>query len=331
MKPILVIAQKEFSENVRSMRFVVLFGIFITMLLLAAYMGAQVYQNELKMYNEQMTGNQGSGYSTKTQMTKPSILTAFKFLNLISGASVAIIGAIIGIVIGFDAVSGERERGTLKFLLTQPIFRDTLINGKFLGFIFLIFVVVLTSLILCIGVIASTTGVFPDGDDLLRIMFFGLVTFIYMLVFVAIGIFFSILLKESINALLAAITLFIVFNLLISPIASAIASLVAPIPWYTFGVSVTTIEEAYQNNLNIQQKISYLSPSGNFRNINEILLDPYLEIENPIDLKYGFGQQVKHTIGESLNMVWGNVVAIVAALVIFFIASYILFLKQDIS
>jgi len=189
MKPIFVIAKKEFSENLRSMRFIVLFGIFVVMLLLAAYQGAQAYQTELKSYNDMMTGYQGSGYSVKIDMPKPSILTAFNYL--ISGASVAIIGAIIGIIVGFDAVSGERERGTLKFLLTQPLFRDTLINGKFLGFISLIFVVVLTSLIICIGVIGSTTGEFPDGDDLLRVTLFGLITFLYMLAFVVIGMFFS--------------------------------------------------------------------------------------------------------------------------------------------
>lgn len=327
MKPIFVIARKEFSENLRSVRFVVLFGIFIAMLLLAAYQGAQEYQKELKSYNEQMSGYQGSGYSIKIDMPKPSILIAFNYL--ISGASVAIIGAIIGIVVGFDAVSGERERGTLKFLLTQPLFRDTLINGKFLGFVSLILVVVLTSLIVCIGVITSTTGIFPDGDDLLRIMLFGLVTFVYMLAFVVVGIFFSIFLKESVNALLAAIALFIIFNLLISPIASAIASVVAPIPAYTFGMQGTTMQKAYQNNWDIQQKISYLSPSENFRNANEILLNPYLE--NTQEIRSGFGQQVKHTIGESLGMVWGNIVAILVALIIFFIASYILFLKQDVS
>jgi len=327
MQPVFVIAKKEFSENLRSMRFMVLFGIFIVMLLLSAYQGAQDYQKELKQYNEAMSGYSGSGYSVKIDLPKPSILSAFE--HLIYGSSVAIIGAIIGIVVGFDAISGERERGTLKFLLTQPLFRDTLINGKFLGFVSLIFVVVLTSLIICIGVIGSATGVFPDGDDLLRVMLFGLITFLYMLAFVAIGMFFSIFLKESVNALLAAIAIFIVVNLLISPIASAIADFVAPIPAYTFGMHGKEIQKAWENNYNIQQKISYLSPSENFRNINEVILNPYFE--NKQQIQFGFGQQVKHTIGESLSMVWGNIVAIVVTLVIFFIASYILFLKQDIG
>lgn len=327
MKPVFVIAKKEFSENLRSMRFMVLFGIFVIMLLLAAYQGAQYYQKELKFYNEQMSGYQGSDYSVKIEMPKPSILTAFTYL--IHGSGVAIIGAIIGIVVGFDAISRERERGTLKFLLTQPLFRDTLINGKFLGFTTLIFVVVLTSLIISIGVIGSTTGIFPDGDDLLRIGLFGLITFLYMLTFVALGIFFSVFLKESVNSLLAAIAVFIVINLLISPIASAAASILAPIPAYTFGMHGEEIQKAYEANYNLRQQISYLSPSENFRNINEVLLNPYFE--NKQNIHFGFGKQVKHTVSESLGMVWGNIVAIIVPLVILFAASYILFLRQDIS
>jgi len=44
MQPVFVIAKKEFSENLRSMRFMLLFGIFVVMLLLSAYQGAQDYQ-----------------------------------------------------------------------------------------------------------------------------------------------------------------------------------------------------------------------------------------------------------------------------------------------
>lgn len=327
MRPIIVIAKKEFSENLRSMRFIVLFGIFMTMLLLAAYQGAQEYQSELKQYNEMMKGSSGEGYSIKMDVPKPSILLAFT--RLVQDTSTAIIGAIIGIVIGFDAISGERERGTLKFLLTQPLYRDTLINGKFFGYTILISVVVLTSLIICIGVIGTTTGVFPDGDDLLRVMLFGLILFLYMLAFVVIGIFFSIFLKESVNALLAAIAVFIILNLLISPIAGAIASFVAPIPAYTFGMQGKAMQKAWEKNWDIQEKISYLSPSENFRNANQVVLNPYFVNEK--EMQFGFGQQVKHPISESLSMVWGNIVAIVVALVIFFVASYILFLRRDIS
>ncbi len=108
-----------------------------------------------------MKGMSGDGYEIKMDMPTPSILSAFR--HLISRGGITTIGAIIGIVIGFDAISGEREKGTLRFLLTQPLYRDTLINGKLPGFTILIFTVVLISSITSIGVIGGITGIFPDG------------------------------------------------------------------------------------------------------------------------------------------------------------------------
>jgi len=82
----------------------------------------------------------------------------------------------------------------------------------------------------------------------------------------------------------------------------------------------------------VQQNVKYLSPSENFREINSVILNPYLEKQDkgPI-LYFGFGKQVKHSVSESLAMVWGNFVAILVELVVFFIASYILFLRQDVG
>ena len=40
-------------------------------------------------------------------------------------------GPLVGITLGFDSISGEYARGTLSRVLSQPIYRDSLINGKF--------------------------------------------------------------------------------------------------------------------------------------------------------------------------------------------------------
>ncbi|PKP54416.1 MAG: hypothetical protein CVT90_01365 [Candidatus Altiarchaeales archaeon HGW-Altiarchaeales-3] len=200
-----VIAKKEFSESLRSTKFMILFGLFLFMLLLSAYQGTQNYQDELESYNENLGAN-------NADMPKPSILTAFQQLlgTMRESSGITIIGAIIGIIIGVDAISGERERGTLKFLLTQPIYRDTLINGKLLGFALLIFTVVAISSVMTLAVVGGVTGVFPGGDDAVRIMFFNFMMFSYIMTFAVIGLFFSVFLKTSFDALLAAIAVFII-------------------------------------------------------------------------------------------------------------------------
>ena len=52
-----------------------------------------------------------------------SILTVATF--------VAIVAPLLGLAFAFDAVNGERSEGTLPRLLSQPIYRDDVINGKF--------------------------------------------------------------------------------------------------------------------------------------------------------------------------------------------------------
>ena len=382
MKTITVIARKEFSETLRSTRFMILFGLFLFMLLLSAYQGIQGYKTELDNYNEMM-GADG------VDMPKPSILTAFQeLLGTRTGSGITIIGAIIGIVIGFDAISGEREKGTLKFLLTQPLYRDTLINGKLLGFTILIFTVVLISSVMTVAVVGGSTGVFPGGDDAIRLLVFNFMVFLYIMTFAVVGLFFSVFLKQSVDALLAAIAVFIIVTLLISLISQAVASFIAPVPSMTFGMQGSMgggrsteraialmgtahptdggaavdrsgsdvasggssanqtagvarvsrfwtgmseeVREAFRKNMDVRQKIMYLSPSENFRQVNEVILDPYFE-EMGGGSEFGFGTRIQHSLSESLGMVWDNVIAILVGLAMFFIASYVMFLRQDLG
>lgn len=42
-------------------------------------------------------------------------------------------GMFVGVVIGFASISSERHRNSLSLLLTKPLYRDSIINGKLLG------------------------------------------------------------------------------------------------------------------------------------------------------------------------------------------------------
>ena len=45
----------------------------------------------------------------------------------------AFLGPLAGIVLGFDAINNEQNIGTLNRLASQPIYRDAIINAKFLA------------------------------------------------------------------------------------------------------------------------------------------------------------------------------------------------------
>ena len=66
----------------------------------------------------------------------------FIFLKLFTTSSssiysfatfIAFLGPLVGITLGFDSVNNERSQGTLNRLAAQPIYRDSIINAKFLA------------------------------------------------------------------------------------------------------------------------------------------------------------------------------------------------------
>ena len=63
---------------------------------------------------------------------------------------VGFLAPLLGIMFGFDAVSGERSQGTLPRLLSQPIHRDEVILGKFVAGLTVV-AIMLTALVLFVS------------------------------------------------------------------------------------------------------------------------------------------------------------------------------------
>ena len=52
---------------------------------------------------------------------------------------------------GFDTINRERNEGTLSKLLSQPIYRDVVINGKFLAGVVMITVMMVSIVLVITG------------------------------------------------------------------------------------------------------------------------------------------------------------------------------------
>lgn len=321
---ILVVALKEYSENIHSIRFKLLVLIFISLILISAYEGAKQYQLSLKVYNQAVNNlleQSSDAMEINLNLPKPSILTAFS-LSLPLG--IAVVGAILGIFLGFNAISGEREGGTLNFLLTQPLFRDEILNGKILGFTMLVFTVILISGLFSLGVIAFLTGVFPTGDEFWRVLVFFATLFIYIFFFVSISVLFSIVLKTSVDALLASIAVFVILNMLLSPLAEVAASMLYPLPIESFAeTSTVKFSAIFEKQTALKRCLDYVSPTRNLEETGAVILNPYLS-------NAGQDMSIRHSLPESIVFVWSNIVALILTMTVPFIASYILFIKQDI-
>lgn len=107
MNAVLVIAGKEFRDGMRNRWVVSLTVVFALFALGLAYFGA----------------------AASGQVGFTSLAT-----TIVSLASLAIfVIPLIALLLGYDAIVGEEERGTLLLLLSYPLGRTQLLAGKFIG------------------------------------------------------------------------------------------------------------------------------------------------------------------------------------------------------
>ena len=136
--------------------------------------------------------------------------------------------SLLALLFTFDAVAGEREAGTIRINLSNPLPRDVFLWSKLIGGYIVFIVPFLVSFLL--GLLLLTWQGFPLGEFEVAAPVFclTLISLLYIAVFFAIGMFISTYLDNTKTALIVAFT-FWVFAVLVAPRgAFVIAKLAAP-------------------------------------------------------------------------------------------------------
>ncbi|XVH32777.1 ABC transporter permease [Haloferacaceae archaeon DSL9] len=175
-----VVARKDFEDAVRSRWLLGLTGFFILVVSAAAYF---------------------------VRPAPGETVGSDAILTLISGLFVTTIIPLIALVISYNAVSGERESGSLKLLLSLPHSRADLIFGKVLGRAAALAAPLLVGFILPAVVLAIGPFQFEPATYLGYTLFMLLLG----LVFVSIAVGFSAAVRSQRVALVGAIGLYFLF------------------------------------------------------------------------------------------------------------------------
>ena len=104
------------------------------------------------------------------------------------------------IALAFDAVNGEYARGTLSRVLSQPIYRDALLFGKFLAGLGTLALLLFALFLMVVGLGLLRLGVPPGSEEVGRAFFFLLATLGYAGVWLALGLLFSVLFRQPATA-----------------------------------------------------------------------------------------------------------------------------------
>jgi ABC-2 type transport system permease protein len=96
----------------------------------------------------------------------PELATRF-----LEGPATEVVLPIVGLLVGYQAIVGERETGNVKFLLGFPHSRLDVVIGKFLGRFAVLSVAVLSGFLGAVGLIAVLLGVPPIAPTATYVLF----------------------------------------------------------------------------------------------------------------------------------------------------------------
>lgn len=231
---------------------------------------------------------------------------------------------LIAIALAFDAINGEFNRRTLPRVLAQPIYRDALLFGKFLAGLFTLALVLLAIWLLIVGLGLLRLGVPPDGEEVARSLLFLLATVFYGGIWLALALLFSVQFRQPATAALAAIAVWLFFTVFWGMIANLLAQILFPL---RYGLVQEVLVQSQAALF-----FSRISPITLYTEIMLALLRPDVRafgLVLPTQLE-GMILGAPLPLSESLLLVWPQLTGLIAATMLVFALSYVLFQRQEI-
>ncbi len=313
MQGITTIFKKELSDHFSSYRFLILFALIAMVSLITAYMVNLHISKDLE------------------GVAKPEYVFLMLFTS--SGIQfslvqfVAFFGPLIGLMLGFDTINRERNEGTLSKLLSQPIYRDSVVNGKFLAGVTVITIMMVSIVLVITGLGLIMVGVVPGFGELWRIIIYLVLSIIYISFWLGVAILFSILFRSVATSALAALAIWIFFSFFLSLGANAVAS------------TVTSDESdpGYMaRRVKIERAISLASPLELYTDATATIMDPMRRTSRAF-IQIGFKEKLSMSrfsgplpLSQSFLVVLPYIITLVAITVLCFAISYTVFMRQEI-
>ena len=126
----------------------------------------------------------------------------------------------LAILFAYNTISGEREDGTLKLVLSNPIPRDALMLGKYLGGVLSLFPIVVMSFTIGILIAYASPAIDLNIGDLLRLVMVLLVSLLYVSICYLLGMLLSVWTKEAATTLILSMFIWGILTIVHSNIAT---------------------------------------------------------------------------------------------------------------
>jgi ABC-2 type transport system permease protein len=225
---------------------------------------------------------------------------------------------LLGIALSFDAIVKEQKSGSLNVLLTHPVFRDNIILGKLLGSMLTLIVVILVSSTVSIGTLVIVVGEAVNGMELIRILISLVITYIYTLTFMGIGLILSTSIKDATSSLIYNVLIWICSTVVFSVIITSLLLLCDQ------DITADPSGEA------LFTSVSNLSPMYHYAKITSGVMNLGFGGPGTASTIQGIFD-VRYTISQWFDMFWINIVTLVITPFILFVIAFLTFLRKDIN
>ena len=143
---------------------------------------------------------------------------------------VKIVLSLFAILFTYDAIVGEKEKGTLKLTLSNRVPRDRLILGKVIGGFISLLIPLIIPLILSLLILLVYPNISLAGQDWLRLLLMFLMFFLYLSVFFTLGLLVSARTSKSSTSFLVLLFIWVIFVTIIPKLSVMSAGRLKPIP-----------------------------------------------------------------------------------------------------
>lgn len=228
------LARRELRDALASRRFIVFTALFVVLAAGVSFIS--------------LAGSGSTGFAGFSQ-------TAAGLLNLI-----LLIIPLVGLTTGALSIAGERERGTLLYLLSQPVARTQVLIGKLVG----LSIALCTPILLGLGIAGAMLGSRTGGGSAAPLVALALLACLLSIVMIALGLAISAWARRASVSLGAAVLVWL-FLVLLSDLGVMAGSLVFKLRVQeVFLLAILNPLQAFKMLviLNVNDSLDVLGPAG---------------------------------------------------------------------
>lgn len=315
----LTLAKKEISDAFKNKLFIIILAMLLLLVVTAVVLGSYQVKVNVDSYNQSVELLKSIGKTELPPAPGFNPLSASKsFANY-----VGLLGALMAIVLGNAAIVKEQRGGTMRLILSRRVSRNTFLGGKIAGNLALLLFISIFSFAVTLFAVAIISRAAIAADDIARLCLFFVVSFLYMAVFLLLGMFMAIFVRGGNRTLLITVIIWLVFSFIFPQIGDTM-DMDNQLPGGFFAsmgmnkADSQKVLDKFKFYETLRNGIEELSPTKHYERAGFALLN----------VKPGFD---KNTAVEVMLIKWFDVLGLLAPIIIlWFCANTVLLRREDI-